>query len=218
MDTDGYLHRFINMHYQLPDPEKGMYCKALFRRFALEEFFEGRQGEQTRYDQGRIKNMLSELFWVFGFSLRQQERCFTMLSVSCRLTPSDQLLFPDMLAFLIVLKMIDEETYQSYIAGIIGRDELLEMVRSVKRGNAYLLSREGWIFEACIVAGIQSYERQKLLVEEYRKISMDDNSSDEVREKNGFIIDCLPTFCGRMSSTIPLGILDKKITIAHNFE
>lgn len=46
-DIDGYLKRFIDLDYNLPIPEKGVFCRAQFVRFGLREFFEKRRGHES---------------------------------------------------------------------------------------------------------------------------------------------------------------------------
>ena len=108
MDTAGYLRRFIDYNYHLPIPRKGKYYKELFKRFNLAELL------HKNYDpnQEPIDGICINLFEIFNFTLRDQEKCFTMLSICCKLIKYDYSFF---LIFLIVLKLADEKLYIDYI-------------------------------------------------------------------------------------------------------
>ena len=78
IDTDGYLRRFIDVPYSLPQPSIGNFCNFLFDSFKMQRSFSSQEsGEEEKkiFIEG-----FSSLSKTLGFSLRKIEQCFTIMS------------------------------------------------------------------------------------------------------------------------------------------
>ena len=216
MDVTGYLRRFIDLDYHLPYPKRGQFSNALFARFELKGFFESRKNNETCYDEETLRETLTGLFELFESSLRDQEKCFTLLSVCCRMTPPDRLLFPQNLAVLIALRMHNEPLYLKYINGQADRDEVLSYVRSLSNGQDFLNTNAGMMFEAAIVVGMIDQNSTASYMSEYGKKATDEQLPKEERERNGRIQAMIDHRNGMHGS--PTAFLAKKLEIARRFE
>ena len=116
IDVGGYLRRFVDINMALPVPSPERFCQAQFERFGLDAAFKARNHDQTRYDRDHVVDVFNRLFATTGCSLRDQERCFSLLSLAIRSTPQDHLLHALFLASLIVLKVKNPTLYKRYVA------------------------------------------------------------------------------------------------------
>jgi hypothetical protein len=124
--SDGYLRRFIDFAYQLPEPGSNEgFAAHLFNRFSFNEF---------NFDRNSIEVFLksfSAFSRAFGLSLRAQEQCFTGMNIVLRTNPKVRA-FPVVISFLATL--------QAFRPGIIGElrtgrleiDSVLEWISNIK--------------------------------------------------------------------------------------
>ena len=78
INAEEYLRRFIDVEYQLPQPDINSYCKYLYDYFDFKDFFN--QDERARYqfsdDKKRFLQIASEIIIAQHYSLRQIEKLF----------------------------------------------------------------------------------------------------------------------------------------------
>jgi hypothetical protein len=102
MDSDGYLKRFFDLEFKLPDPDSELFGKFLFERFKFSDLFMRR-----RREQGESKDLLDVFINCskkFNLSLRQQIRCFYQLNIIIKSTPINQFIYPAYITFLVLIK------------------------------------------------------------------------------------------------------------------
>lgn len=138
MDVDGYLKRFIDLPYTLPRPKKELFCKALFGRFSLDEYFNTLPDSQKRQDKERFLRIFTELFDILNFSLREQEQCFSQLSIALRTTPREMLVLPYLLGSLLVLKAKNLHLYRGFLYEKVEPGEVIEWIRTTPGGDEFL--------------------------------------------------------------------------------
>ena len=153
LNVNGYLRRFIDFDYVLPPPNKGVFVKALFRKFAFNEYFAGKTRSNVRHEGEHALTILTELFELYRLTLREQEHCCSLLSLSIRTTTDiNYKLYPLLLCFLIVLKVKEPETYKSFITEEISSFELLDYLKNKDGVEKLLESHNGKLLEAYIVS------------------------------------------------------------------
>lgn len=183
MDVDGYLRRFIDVEYNLPPPEEGAFCRSQFVRFGLKEFFDSRRGRESQHDFDQFEELFTELSVSFDLTLREQEHCFALLSMAIRVTTENQLLFPPLLATLILLKVKNSELYRHFVSGRCKLDEVLTYLSSTLRGKALMSSRQGARIEAYLVAFGNPGVDQTTLIAPYQKILQDTSTGASERDR-----------------------------------
>ena len=177
MNVDGYLRRFIDYDYFLPAHEKWKYCSVLFERFGLTEYF--KQREWT--DKDTSKTIFTELFKMFDLTLREQEKCFGMLSMCCRMTPQNYNLNPVFLAFLITLKLVNEKIYLDFTTQKCGYEKVMEFIQSYEKHKKIKNPRILLIIEASMLGGFGQNDDYREKIKKYNdKIK---NTDDEVEKK-----------------------------------
>lgn len=125
MKPDGYLRRFIDLAYQLPEPTADMFAWNLFSRFSFGEF--SWRGQMI---EAFIRSF-SEFARVFGLSLRAQEQCFTEMNIALRAN-STVCQFPIVLSFLATLRAFKPEIIQELKTEQTEIESVLEWISDVK--------------------------------------------------------------------------------------
>lgn len=217
LNVNGYLRRFMDFDYVLPPPDKGRFVKALFKKYSFNEYFKKKNARGVQYEGEQSLTMFTELFELFGLTLREQEHCCSLLSLSIRTTPENYKLFPLFLCFLIVLKVKSPDLYKELIADEINAFELLERFEAMPGASELLLTNYGTALEAYIVTCKSFRHSHDEISEKYKEVIDSSSSSEEEKHRAQRVLEIINDFDwnGGIGS---LGYLLKKIEIASRFE
>jgi hypothetical protein len=129
-EAKGYLKRFIDLDYRLPEPMLGCYCSALFASFKIDELMLPRREHQdNRYDIEDLNHYLGYLMSAAQMSLRDQEQVVSRLRVILQTIPTNSLLFPVTLSILLFLREYDRDKYTSVVNGNMTCKDFLSFVK-----------------------------------------------------------------------------------------
>lgn len=217
MDVDGYLRRFIDLDYHLPEPDTEKFCNALFQRFGFEEYFGQRARHGSGDDMRILLEILPKLFTTFEFSLRVQEQCFSRLSIVFRTTKANVHLHPIFLSALIVLKAANPTLYSGYIKRSVNAESVLKFFKQNIADSSYLNERYFMVMEAYFVNYEQygSHSDDKG-IKEYKLKLHNERLPREEQERLKEIV----SFSGHLDTQYlydVLSFLAKKIEMAESF-
>ncbi len=146
MDVDGYLRRFIDLEYRLPDPPRTEFCASLYDRFNLQELSEIRMGGADSLRQ--FVEAFSDLSEIFQLSLRTIEQCFAQFNIVFRTVATHANIFSSFIAFLIALRATNFPLYNSFARGTSGMIEIRNLFTGLSGGQKYWDSYYGMEIEA----------------------------------------------------------------------
>ncbi|MCF6346059.1 MAG: KAP family NTPase [Thiomicrorhabdus sp.] len=217
LNVNGYLRRFMDFDYILPPPNKGQFVKALFKKFSFNEYFSKKNGQGLQYEGDQSLSMFSELFELYSLTLREQEHCCGLLSLSIRTTPQNSKLFPLFLCFLIVLKVKNPDLYKDLITDEIDNFELLERFKAIPGAIDFLSNNYGSALEAFIVTCKSHDYSYGDVTNKYSEVQNSSTASKKEKKHALSILKIIESF--DMNGGIgSLGYLIKKIEIASRFE
>jgi hypothetical protein len=167
MNSDGYLRRFIDLQYQLPEPTPEGFVRAQFGRLGLDEVLHARHLNDHR----SLAEVLPQLFLLFGFSLRIQEQCFTQLALVVRTTPPNHYLFPHLLSILLCLRSSNCSLYYQYCRGTVRPEDVMRYLRSLPGGDKFADSHHGLVTEAHLLYGIRDTNQRHSAIRACRDLA-----------------------------------------------
>lgn len=193
MDVEGYLKRFFDLELNLPTPSISDFVKAQFDQFGLSDFFDGRSGHhQTRFDREQLETMFSELFPSLGFSFREQERAFALLSLAVRATKESQYLRPFLLGCLIILKIKKSTIYKEFVAGRSSAEQVMAYISSSgEEGLAFANSTYGAVMEGELMHIQTPIHKRDDLYKIFAAKLDDEDLSQDARSRIGIIYQVL---------------------------
>ena len=215
LNVNGYLRRFIDLDYVLPSPDKGLFVKVLFKKLAFNEYFSSKIGSETRSEGKQALEMFAELFELYNLTLREQEHCCSLLSLSIRTTPNNYKLHPLFLCFLIVLKIKDPGTYKKFINEDLSPDQLLNYLSKLPGGRQLLNTNYGMALEAYIIPSKPSRDINEDFSNKYKEITNSTEATEQEKQRALRILNILNEL-GRDSWGM-LDYLVKKIEISSRF-
>jgi len=216
MNVDGYLRRFIDLEYSLPEPSTEAFCSALFNKLELTKFFEERMPFKSKNDQANLFAILTKLFKVFNLSLRDQEQCISRLSIVLRTTERLGSIHPFLLGALLTLKTSNPKLYTDYTKGYADAKEVLDFIGSTTEGKTLLDSNYGYALEAYFTYAQHDKNERVNLITKYQNESIKDTASKEEKVRAKSIHALLKELYSNHGHDI-LKPLTKKIEIAKQF-
>ena len=180
-----YLRRFIDLEYGIPNAQTKKFTKTLLTRFELDPVFSQRTGRGVQYDHENFVDVFTELADLFDLSLRARERCVTCLAVVMDQTPSDHYLDPILVAFLLVLRLRNQDLFSSLCKGTASSVDAIKYIEGLPGGVGLVADRTGVIIEAYLLAGDPVEERKEALHKALREKAEDvsGNTSAHVRAR-----------------------------------
>lgn len=216
LNVNGYLRRFIDFDYLLPPPEKGLFVKALFKKFDFNSYFSTKTGRDSRYEGNQALEIFSEFFEIYSLSLREQEHCCSLLSLAIRTTPSNYSLYPLFLCYLIVLKVKEPDLYKSFVNEDMTPTALFEHL-SAKDGSEELISNNyGAVLETYIMTCKSHRHGTDDVTAKYNAVIESTTASEAQKIRSKRILELINKFDWDGGVGI-LGCLVNKIEIASRF-
>lgn len=143
MDVTGYLRRFFDVEFNLPAGTVEQFTNAQFERFGLNEVFKGRKDQLGHDEREEISSIFVELFKVMGCSARDQERCFSLISLVLFTANRRYHMHVGALAPLIVLRVKEPELYRGFVGGSVPPKDVLAKMCSTELGRRFLDTSPG---------------------------------------------------------------------------
>lgn len=122
MNAKGYLRRFVDLDYTLPDPEARVFAEFLFNKYGLGDFSipTHQVGSSKPADDHEVDLLLQVTAWschVFNLKLREQKQYFARLAlIRSVLEKRESIPLPAwaLLAFLVALRKKREDLYRDF--------------------------------------------------------------------------------------------------------
>ena len=150
-DSKGYLRRFFDVDFRLPDPDRGAFIKTRLKEIKLPEYFDRTQDPEARSELGVVGDTLLSFFGSEKVSLRNVSQALHRLGLVFASLRSDQKSFVIAAAVALILRTIDSELYHKFIRGEVSDKEVVDSV--YKQLGAENLTTGKIIFEAVIILG-----------------------------------------------------------------
>jgi KAP family P-loop domain len=130
-DAAGYLKRFIDIDYNLPEPSIGCYCPSLFERFGINLLLSKRQSGNNNSDLSDLSFYLGYLMSSAQMSLRDREQVISRLRVVLQTIPTNEQIYPITLSIFLFLRDRFPETYTLVIRGVFTARDFLSFIESL---------------------------------------------------------------------------------------
>lgn len=139
IDVDNYLRRFIDLEFELKNPNVDKFCDVLSQKFKLNNILEGKEiNTNGSYRGGDCLFAIKTLAVGFNLSLRQVEQIFTKLQIIFKTT--ERRIFIEHFSVLAIfesLKSYDNNLYLSLIKGEIeAKDKIKTLIYAMKNNNS----------------------------------------------------------------------------------
>lgn len=188
-DSEGYLRRFIDLDFMLPEPVGEPFCSYLFSACGINDYFKKRESASRREDRDTIHDICSKLFPVLKLTLREQIQIVSRLMIILSIIPNNQLICPGELALMLIIRDRRPDQYKGFIKGEIDPNKIIEDLKKLPGGGKLFEEHIGQIIQAVLISSGLDVNVTSSLLEDYRRIAEDANEDEAKKEKAKLIID-----------------------------
>ena len=223
IDAEEYLRRFIDISYNLPQPELKNFCGHLYDYYNLQSFFEHEKRKNNFKDENISLLSTAEFLCPFKrITLRQLDRIFALTAIALKEFQPDQYLFPDLFFFLTYLKVCYPDLFDDIsnirlsIQGLINEIEKLIPVQMLS--NEGKNSSKATLFDLTIAKLLVTYsnDNQSDDIEIMIKNPMLETIKTSKFDHNQLIHN-ITYFKNQQGSHCPMTHLTNKINLLDNF-
>lgn len=214
----GYLRRFIDIEYTLPENDLDAFVDQLYINFGFNDFFQKRlQYREFQYDKDHLKDTFKLLANAKKLSLREVEQLFAKINLVIQSTAENTYLHPALLAFLLIAK---EYHYNDYINKGDTPEKLISDLYGMIPESKLLDSHSCALVEGFLIgAKFDDYDSSTVgnSLKRHEDIVNDEGSSKEKKRYSNDIVSISTSFNGFRNS-ISLDSLKQRIEMVESFQ
>jgi predicted KAP-like P-loop ATPase len=216
----GYLRRFIDIEYTLPESDLNAFIDQLYINFGFNDFFQKRMKfREFQYDKDHLKDTFKLLANAKKLSLREVEQLFAKINLVIQSTAENTYLYPALLAFLIVAKEYHYDNYNDYINKSDTPERLINDLYDMIPQSELLDSHPCALVEGYLISA--KYDDYNNVVgnslKRHEDMVNDEGSTKEQKSYSSKIVDISTSFSGFRNS-ISLDSLKQRIEMVESFQ
>ena len=150
-DATGYLRRFIDIDFRLPDPDRKAYINAMFAKTGLDEYFGENSYDESFGNTRDARKLLLRFFSVPDLSFRRIAQAFHRLGLVFASLGSEQSRAYLPIATALILRTIDADLYHEFFRGDLSDIEVADAVFDRPGIQSLRHSTEGVVFETMLI-------------------------------------------------------------------
>lgn len=152
-DANGYLRRFIDIDFRLPDPDRKNFIKSALAQIRIDDYFGRTQDRQAGTDREVMQNMVQLFFRTPNLSLRQIGQSIYRLGLVFASLRNDQNSFALSAVVALIFRTIDADLYHQFCRHEISDLEAMDKLFERLGGASPPLKHERSLFEGIVIAG-----------------------------------------------------------------
>ena len=214
-DADGYLRRFFDLDFALPDPPGKDFVHHLFETMGLFDLLGERKYPQLRHEEDELYKILGLLVPPLRLGLRTQIHIFSRIKIVIMTTSENHRIFPRELALLAVLREWKRTLYERFVSGEADPKEIIDLLAETSSGAIFKES-PGWFLEGYILAMGAEVGRQSPLIQKYRD-RLNEKSVDTFRSREQVSIEVFDGVRGPGGNGTHLRVTAARIVFSERF-
>ncbi|TQV77176.1 NTPase [Aliikangiella marina] len=162
-ESKGYLKRFIDIEYVLPNSELDDFIDKLYKTFGFYRFFEKRKKYRAfQYDKDRLKNVFKLVAKAKDYSLREVEQIIARINLVIHSTNENTYIYPALLTFLVTTKDSNPDVYLDFINPSSTPEKAVEYLYSLVPKKERFESFECALIEGFLIAAKSNHYQANL--------------------------------------------------------
>ena len=155
-DARGYLDRFFDVDFRLPDPDRSRFIKEMIEAVGIRAYLERTPDSKGSNEISTLESMLKSLFGEPVVSLRTAGRAIHHLGMVYAALADKKLVLGTTTAALVILRTLDRELYYRFVDGRASDADVADRVAKRLGESARVRHKRALAaFEAWVVASQQ---------------------------------------------------------------
>jgi len=154
-DAQGYLRRFFDVDFRLPDLGRRPFIEASLEAIRLNDYFTRTKDPEAGQGYETVKTLLVAFFDAPDLSLRRIAQAIHRLGLVFASLRSDQISFTLAAVVAMILRTVDSDLYHRFVRSEVSDLEVAD--KMFNRPGARTLQQQhvGRLFEATIIVAVQ---------------------------------------------------------------
>ncbi len=154
-DALGYLRRFFDIDFRLPDPDRRRYIEATLESLQIQSYFERTVDRDAALDFHDMRNLIMAFFDTHHLSIRTVGQAMHRLGLLLASMRSDLRTFGLAAVVALIVRTVDLDLYQRMVQGRVTDANVVDSIAG------HVDATEPWAeyavraFEATIIQGIR---------------------------------------------------------------
>lgn len=159
MDVDGYLRRFVDIEFKLPNADTGVFCEHIFKQYGISEV------RLTGVDGSSVAEIFDGLSPCFDMSLRDIEHFCRMIVVVYMNNGGGMNLQPHLVVLFLLLRLYKTQLYYDFKSGRATGEEVIKLIYNEPNCRHFMDTLAGKNLEASLIVLSPAPWRNKVLNE-----------------------------------------------------
>ena len=159
IDTENYLHRFIDVEFVLPEPDVKTFIETCWDRYNVAEYLakmDVEHGTQTSLNEGNsFKQIFQLCAQTQGLTLRELQTALKWFVVIVRRLEPNHYSFPIFIAILVLLRLRKRSLYAKFLTGNTTPTEVIDYILPI--GSERLYNDDPWAYSMIVAAIYASF-------------------------------------------------------------
>lgn len=190
-DANGYLKRFIDIDFVLPEPSRENFIDDLLAQTKIKDYFRRTNDHGAkRYGYHNVRNSLVDFFEDSALSLRQISQAIHRIGLVLSSLQSDQLAFDLAIVNVLILRTTHENLYHDFCRAELSDLELIDSMFPEKNSKMIGENHRIW-FEVAIILGCAELSNAELFMQDistplfnhYKERSSSPTPDNEIEKK-----------------------------------
>jgi len=218
-ESKGYLKRFIDIEYALPNSELDAFIDKLYQTFAFDHFFEKRKKYRAfQYDYDRLKNVFKLIAKAKRYSLREIEQLIARINLVIHSTNEKTYIYPALLTFLITAKDSSPELYRDFINPSATPEKAIDYLYTIVPEQERLESFECALIEGFLLAAKNDHYKANLgaCLDRHKRNLENEECESKLRNYSDWVI-CIAEKPVEIGHSVALDSLVSRIELSDKF-
>ena len=222
-DATGYLRRFIDIDFELPDPERNTFIDAVLNSIQIDRYFERTHDRTARKDYSEVKELIHGFFGGSELSLREVAQAIHRLGLVMASLHSEQLSYAITAVVALILRTIDRDLYDRFHSGEATDLEVVEGVFVPSGAISMVKDETRYIFERMIMLAARevSNSADSPLLKRYNSLledldETDRKSQDPEQKRAKHLVDWVEWSKGAHPVTVGFRVSVQRIELIHS--
>ena len=149
-DAEGYLRRFFDVDFQLPEPERDAFIAAMLDAIQINDYFIRTKDRSAVAHDSTVRAWLLGFFGAPDLSLRRVAQAIHRLGLVFASLRSDRISLASATVVALIVRTIDSDLYHRFVRGEVSDLDVSDMVFDRPGGRA-LQEKYGDYFEMILI-------------------------------------------------------------------
>ena len=222
-DAAGYLRRFFDVDFRLPEPERKAFIDAVLNTIQIDRYFTRTKDGDARQEYADVKELIHGFFGGSELSLRRIAQAIHRLGLVLASLRSDQRSFALTAVVASILRTIDRDLYDRFHSGKASDLEVVENVFVPSGAISVVKDETRYTFERMIVLAAREVsnsadspllKRYESLLEDLDETDARSQNPEQKRAKH--IVDWVEWSQGARPATIGFRVSVQRIELIHS--